>query len=359
MIAPRESLKQVERSRDQEPSRMFKYRLDRNERNQPFSEQFIEKITSKITGELFMVYPELDEVYDKVAGWLGVSTDQLMLHSGSDQAIKAVFETYIHPGDRVLLHFPGYAMYDVYGKMFQAAVVGQYFDENLDFDWEAYGKQITHPLRMVVVENPNGFVGVAPSRNQLASLIQQAHATGSIVLVDEAYYHFHEETALRLVEKYDNIIITRSFSKAPGLAGLRGGYLISQPENIDYLKKVRPVYEITAVTAMVISELIDNVEELRLYVEETRRNLESLRQGLAKLGIATSDSKANFVAARLGEGSIHQELRSVLQKQGILIRRPFREESLKEWIRISTAPQQIQAILLADLSKILGRRAAL
>jgi len=353
LISPKPHLKTFERSREKEPSRLYKQRLDRNERNQPFSNNFIKGILDKISGELFMVYPEMDQIYAKVARWLNIGTDRLMLHSGSEQAIKAVYETYINPGEVVLLHFPGYAMYPVYCKMFQAEVVGQNFDAQLQFDWDAFINKINNNIRMVVAENPNGFVGIPPKMDKLAALIRKAYEMGVIVLVDEAYYHFHDETVAGLIDQFDNLIIVRTFSKAFGLAGLRGGYLLSNPENIYYLKKVRPVYEINSITALVIGELIDHLEELTTYVAETKENLAALRCGLQELGIETSDSRANFVAARLGEPRIHEELRASLQKQGILIRRPFREESLQEWIRISTAPPSVQEILLKELRKIL------
>jgi histidinol-phosphate aminotransferase len=163
MIKPRPNLETLERVSAYEPSRMFKYRLDRNERNQPFSAKFIENIKEKLTGELFMVYPELDQIYSKIAEWLQVDIDHIMLHSGSEQTIKAVFETYINAGDRVLLHFPGFVMYNIYCDMFQAQVVKQYFEEDLTFDWRGYADKINEDIRMVVLENPNGFVGIAPS----------------------------------------------------------------------------------------------------------------------------------------------------------------------------------------------------
>jgi histidinol-phosphate aminotransferase len=355
MISAKSNLHNVHRYSEKEPSRLFQQRLDRNERNQPFSEGFMENIRNKTTGELFMVYPEMDPVYETVAGWLKIDSNKLMLHSGSSETIKAVFETYIGPGDRVLLHLPGYAMYDFYCKLFQAEIVSQYFDQELHFDWEAFQEKLDSRTRMVVVENPNGFIGVAPTLAVLEGLIKKAKEAGSIILVDEAYYHFHDETVAPLIDEYDNLIITRTFSKAFGIAGLRAGYLISQPENIAYLRKVRPVYELTSMTALVVTELINHPEEVVGYIRDTKRNLASFRQGLAALGIASSDSKANFLAARLGESSIQDELRSVLRQQDILIRRPFREEALKEWVRIATAPPPVQEAILHELRKILGK----
>ncbi len=356
MIEPKGHLKAIVRTKIQEPSRMFKYRLDRNERNQPFSRGFIENIKKNITDELFMMYPELDKVYAKLAEWLKLDVNQIMLHSGSEQAIKAIFETYIIPGDLVLLHSPGFAMYKVYCEMFQAHVISQYFDSELNFDWSEYNKKITKDLRMVVVENPNGFLGIAPSLEQIQMIVDKAHSLGVIALIDEAYFHFQNVSVIDWIEKYDKLIITRSFSKAFGLAGLRAGYLISQHENIYSLQRVRPAYDINCMAAFLISELLDNIDELMVYVNETKRNLVDLRKGFSEMGIPTSISKANFTAARLGNQKIHDEFREALSKQNILIRRPFREELLKEWVRISTAPQEIQNILLAELRKILNKK---
>jgi histidinol-phosphate aminotransferase len=352
MIKPRPNLETLERVSSYEPSRLFKHRLDRNERNQPFSSKFIDCIKAKLSGELFMVYPELEGIYQKIAGWLQLDTGHIMLHSGSEQTIKAVFETYINSGDRVLLHLPGFVMYNVYCNMFQAQVVEQHFDVDLHFDWQAYADKIRDDIRMVVMENPNGFVGIAPSVAEMRLVVEKAARVGAIVLVDEAYYHFHHVTAADWIGEFDNLIITRTFSKAFGLAGLRAGYLLSAPPNIANLKKVRPAYEINSVTAVVLAALLDNLEEVGAYLEDTRKNLFNLRRGLGELGIASSDSRANFIAVRLGEPEKHERLREALRQKDILIRRPFREPSLKEWVRISTAPPEIQGILLEEIRRI-------
>lgn len=355
MIAPKRHLKDLKREKPREPSRMFKYRLDRNERNQPFSGKFIKELQKKISGELFMVYPEVNPVHKKLARWLRIGEDELLLHSGSEQAIKAIFETYIRPGERVLLHFPGFAMYKVYCQMFGARIVSQIFDSRLRFNWDEYINKITRSIRMVVIENPNGFLGIACPLEKLKKAIKKAHAVGAIILVDEAYFHFHDETVQDLIHKYDNLIVCRTFSKAFGLAGLRAGYLISQADNIKYLKRVSPAYELNAMAILLISGILDHIGEFRFYINETKRNLIALRKGLSDLGISSSDSRANFVAAKLGAQRIHARLRLTLKKRNILIRRPFRERRLQEWVRISTAPAQIQNVLLKELRRILKR----
>jgi len=353
-ISPHQHLDQVKRIKFNEPSRMFKQRMDRNERNQPFSEAFINRIKEKVSGELFMVYPELDSIYEKMSKWLGLDAQQILLHSGSGLSIKSVFEVYCASQDNILLHYPSYAMYEVFCKMFNVNIVPQTYDAQLQFDWEAYVDRIQSDIRMVVVENPNGFLGFAPTREQLERIIQKAHQEGVIALIDEAYFHFCPTTVSDLIEKYDNLIISRTFSKALGLAGLRVGYLLSSKINIEALNKVRPAYEINSFAALVVSELLDHPEEIEAYVKDIWQNIQTLLNEFSDLRIATTDSKANFVTAKIGENCI-LELRGCLDKSDILIRGPFREEFLKDWVRISVAPEATQKILISELRRILGK----
>ena len=353
MIRPRKHLKNIYRASNRDPSRLFKLRLDRNERNQAFTPGFVDRVRNRITDELFMTYPEPALIYDKLASWLEVDSQNLLIHFGSDQAIKAVYETYIEPGDKVLLHLPGFAMYEVYCQMFQAEVLTEKYNHLLKFSWESFINKIVPGLRMVVVENPNGFLGLPVSLKTVRSILERSRQCGAFVLVDEAYYHFHQESVISWIEEFENLIISRTFSKAMGLAGLRVGYLISRPENIANLMKVRPAYEIISLTAIVVDELLAHPEEMEKYVEETKRNLSHLKKSLSHIGIESSDSKANFVTARIGPIEVHDALRNTLQAKDILIRPPFREPELREWVRISTAPIQVQMILLQDLELIL------
>jgi histidinol-phosphate/aromatic aminotransferase/cobyric acid decarboxylase-like protein len=129
---------------------------------------------------------------------------------------------------------------------------------------------------------------------------------------------------------------------------------MSQSINIDYVRRVLPAYEITSFTALVLSEILDSLDEVKAYTNETRENLNILRQGLLELGIPTSSSKANFLAVKLGEKRFHDELKKSLGEKNVLIRRPFREKNLQNWVRISTAPPKIQELLLRELREILS-----
>jgi histidinol-phosphate aminotransferase len=338
MISPKIWLKDVQRFEEAGPSRYQKIRMDRNERTFPYSEGFIEKIRRRIDGELLMAYPEPSPLYEKMARFLKQPKENLLFHSGSDQSIKALFETYISPKDKILIHRPGYAMYLIYANIFGAKAIVQAFDADLQFDYGAYIDTIDKSFKMAVLENPNGFVGAAPSKKTLHEMITKCENENVLCVIDEAYFFFHDITAADLINLYENLIVVRSFSKAFGMAGVRGGYILSQKKNIANISKVKPVYELTGFSIMAIDEILNNMDVVYSFVSSTKESLKYMNEGLNRIGVETSPSVSNFLAARLGKFISVVEIREILNKEDILIRRPFEEAHLFEWIRLGTAP---------------------
>lgn len=353
MISPKPSIQKVVRVQENDPSRFYKERMDRSERTHLFSENFIKHVKNRLDGEVLMTYPEPNPLYDKFSSFLKQPRAHLLFHSGSDLCIKAIFETYISPQDKILLHKPGYAMFRVYSNIFEANVIFQDFDSELNFDYVRYINSIDSSFKMAVLENPNGFVGAAPSKEILYNFIDKCEAEGVIAIVDEAYFFFHDITAADYLDKYKNLIVIRTFSKAFGLAGLRAGYILSCKENIEHISKVKPMHELNGFAILVIDELLNNIDELFSFVETTSDNLQYFKDGFAELGIETSESVGNFLAVRLGKYISGTELRDMLQKEGILIRRPFSEPHLNEWIRIGTAPIEHEQCVLDRVKEMM------
>lgn len=356
MIQPKPLIRNIVRIQEKEPSRFYKVRLDRSERTYPFSDKFIELIRKRMDGEWLMTYPEPEPLYEKFSDFLKLARKRILFNSGSDQSIKAVYEAYISEGDKILMHRPGYAMFPVYAKMFGAEVEYQDFDSGLNFDYDAYINRINSSFRMAVLENPNGFIGTAPPEQCLFRFADKCEKEGVIALVDEAYFFFHDITAAGLLGSHENLIIMRTFSKALGMAGLRAGYTLSREENIENLYKVKPMHEINGFAILAIGEILDNLDEFYSFIKETARALKFLKDGFAKLDIDTSKSVANFLAARLGKYLPGEEISSMLKKEDILLRRPFREKHLCEWTRIGTGPASYMQRLLDVIEEVILER---
>ena len=195
-------------------------RLDFNENTLACSPKVKEALAAVSMGSLTR-YPEREPVEAMVAAHLGLKAEQVALTNGVDEAIHVLFEAFLEAGDELLLPVPTYTMYEVYASATDARVVAVQAGDDLQFPFERLLAAITPKTKVIAIANPNSPSGSAATREQILELARRApHA---VVLVDEAYFHFHGETVMDLVGTVPNLIVARTFSKAYGLAGLRLG----------------------------------------------------------------------------------------------------------------------------------------
>lgn len=334
MIHSRTHLASLYRSPPEPMSHLNLLRLDRNERIVPFPEEIIVRFKERMTSEWVMAYPELEKVYHELAIHFGVERDHLYLAAGSDLAIKTVYETYIDPGDSVLLHFPSYAIFEIYGQMFQANILSFYYNRQLSLDIDAYVDGITSQTRMVVLENPNGSIGTALPHDAIRAVVEKAHRCNTLVLLDEAYYMFSNQTLQQLYLEFDNVIIARTFSKDFGIAGLRCGYLLSQKQNIDSVYRVKPMHEITSATAAFVLTMLEFPEHTKQFVADVQAGITFTKESLRQIGMLSAGGSSNFIVIYLGEQCDLSIVVNYLKSRGILVRRPFQLLNLRGWLRV-------------------------
>lgn len=337
----KEEIRSLIRVRDMSEKRFGMLRMDRNERTLDFNDDIMTQIRGNITSEMLTKYPEIETLYIKMAKYLGVEVDNLIFHTGSDLVIKAIYETYISKGDKVLIQKPAYAMYDVYAKMFQANVVIQQYGSKWEFNLEEYKDKIRREKpKMVILENPNGSIGNSYSHQQVEEVIKAAAENNALIVVDEAYIDFCGGTVIDLIERYNNLIVVRTMSKAWGMAGLRVGYAVACQERINDLFQVKPMHQLTSISIMVAETLIDNYYAIDSYVEEMKRVREYVKEEFSNRKIAITDSVVHFVTADLGSILNVDEFRDYLRERGYLIRRPFNMPELRSWVRIGLLPME-------------------
>jgi histidinol-phosphate aminotransferase len=333
VIKPRAHLEHLPRTPDDPESHLPYLRLDKNERIIPIPEPVLMRFHELLTPDAIMAYPELEPVYQRIASYIGVPRADLYLAAGSDLGIKTVYETYVQPGDRVVLHHPAYAMQEVYCHIFQANVTSIPHDEHLVLDHEAYLAAIMPGIRLVVLENPNGFLGTVPPLEFIRAVAAKAHRSGALLLLDEAYYLFSGQTAQSLYLEYDNVIISRTFSKDLGMAGLRCAYLLSRESNIQSLFRVKPMHEISSAAAAFTIASLEFPDSIRDYVAEIRSGLEYLNNALQTQGLSTIVGGGNFLLVHVGERALQGVIQN-LKARKILVRRPFQAQFLRGWLRI-------------------------
>jgi len=339
MIKTKSHLKDLYRTKPR--SRRGYLCLDMNEGMPGLPDGFVRRTISSIKGDFLALYPEYHALKKTIAAHNGIAAENICLSNGSDGAIKYIFDAYISPGDKVLMTDPTFAMYPVYCKMFRARPVIVEYNDDLSFPMEKFLKSISRGIRMAVVVNPNNPSGTALKVRELIPIIKKAHESDTIIIVDEAYFYFYPETTIRLIKKYDNLIVLRTFSKLCGLAGLRIGYAASSPEITKNLRKIRPTYDVNAAAALFAEGLLKNKNIIRKLISVLKEGADYLISRLKEEGIEYKRGVANFVLIRCGDRV--GEMIDRLERKGVLVNGNFRQKFLKDYLRVTISNKRYMA----------------
>ncbi len=340
MIEPKENMKRLFRTAPVSVNRIGRVvRLDRNERTVSFPEEHLKKIWQSISPEEVVAYPELEPFYEKLSGWMNVDRNQVLLTSGSDTGIRAIYEVYLEQGDEVLVFPPTYAMYSVYCAMFGGVIKEVFYGEDFSLPLESVLNAIGHKTKLVVIANPN-HTGTALPESELLQILKVAKDNQALVIIDEAYYHFHEETMLPYINEFDNLIIVRTFSKAFGVAALRIGYLISNKDKISQLYKAKLTHEITGISAKFGKYLLEHLEIMNNYVQGVKEGIKYLSKELEELGVITFQTCTNFLFAKLPVEVDREQMVKLLKEKKFYISGPFSTAPIKGLIRITAGPAE-------------------
>jgi histidinol-phosphate aminotransferase len=259
-------------------------RLGHNERTIPLPDGVVREIFSQISAEELTALPELGRLAAKIAKFIGVDSGQIVLCHGADAGIASVFDAYIDPGDEIVRPAITYHRYAELAELHGAVEVCVGLDANVHLDREHLMSSVHSGTRLVIVVNPDSPTGSVLSIAQLTALVERARRHDALVLVDEAYHHFCDVTALPLLKRYHNVVIARSFSKAFGIAGVRVGYLVANPAVAAQLRKVKLRHEVSAVSARVAEYLLEHREIMEDYVASVVASREPLAAALSEFG---------------------------------------------------------------------------
>jgi len=305
-------------------------RLDFNENTLAPSPVVMDRL-KQITAEGLTKYPEREPFERKVASHLGLDSKQLLLTNGVDEAIHLICCAFLEADDEALIAPPSFFMYDVSISMMTPHLIKVQADETLQFPFERFLAAITERTKLIIVASPNNPTGATVSRGELLAIANAApHA---VVMVDEAYFHFHGETVLNDIATTPNLIVARTFSKAYGLANLRIGMLAGNPELISYLHKVSSPYNVNGVALECLAAAIEDDAYIAWYAEQIRTGRERVMGGLDEMGVHYFPSAANFVLMKIGP--LHKELVAAMRKRGVLLRDRSADPGCDGYVRIT------------------------
>ncbi len=279
-------------------------------------------------------YPDGDceELRNCLARYAGVKPENIIVGNGSDEILKVICCAYISEGDEVIVPVPNYSMFIIDAKICGAKIQEVPCNKELQFGMSPIIKAITKNTKAVYISNPNSPVGSVFSRKNIIWLLD--NCKNCILIVDESYFEFYGESVCDLIGKHDNLIVTRTFSKAFSLASLRLGYAISNKENIKILAKVKDPESVNALAQIAGIKALKDLNHMQKFVKEILKSREYLSNELRKLGLKVYDSKANFVLARFPDAFNAGRICKDLESKGIFLRDRSKIPLLENCVRI-------------------------
>lgn len=303
-------------------------------------------------------YPDANGYYLKQAlsEKYGVPADWLILGNGSNDLLEIAADAFLSPGASAV--YSQYA-FTVYRLATQAAgarhIVVPAIEHGHDLD--AMAAAIADDTRLLFIANPNNPTGTFAPAEAIERALQaifDARGTGVVVVLDEAYNEYLPPElrfdSVALVRRFPNLLVSRTLSKAYGLAGLRVGFGIAQPGIIDLLNRVRQPFNVgVPAQAAAIAALADT-EFLERSYALNRHGLQQLCDGVAALGLKHVPSYGNFVLVHVGDAP---RVNLGLLKRGVIVR-PVAGDGLPEWLRVSVGLPEENARFLAALAEVLA-----
>ncbi len=325
-----------------------KLRLDFNENTIGCSPLVLKSIRNLNSAAVSM-YPEQETVRRELVKFFGVRAEELLLTNGTDEALHLIVDTFIEPDDAVLLVEPTFAMYRFYSELAGARIQALRYDDAMHFPLAALLAALRKGPRVFFLANPNNPTGSIVQPAELRRILKTA--TKTLVVVDEAYFEFSGITILPWILRYNNLVVTRTFSKAAGLAGLRLGCIFAHRSIAEHFRKAQSPYPVNVAALVSARASIRDRSFLRSTIREFRRSRKELERGLAKLGIPFFPSAANFVLLFLGERA--KEVVASLARQGTLIRDRSSDFGGAGYVRITFGTLSQTRRVLRQLKEIL------
>ena len=330
-------------------------KLNTNESPYPPTPRVLEAASAEAGRLQLYSDPTCRDLTGKMSEVFGVPTDRIVMTNGSDEVLNFAFMAFAdeeHP-----LVFPAitYGFYPVFAELNRIPYeeIPLKADFSIDpADYENLGG------KTVVIANPNAPTGLCLSLDEIERIVKSN--PDGVVIIDEAYVDFGAESAIALVDKYDNLLVTGTFSKSRSLAGARLGFGIGQASLISDLHTVRystNPYNINRMTAAVGCAVLD---ENDYYMQNCREIMETrayTTDALRDLGFEVLDSKTNFVFAksdRIGGGELYR----ALKERGILVRH-FDKDVITDYNRITVGTRAQMDALITTIREILNEKGAM
>lgn len=325
-------------------------RLDQNENPDGLPQWLFESVMSKITPEFLATYPEESLPTKKYANLLNLKQENVSLTAGSTVGMGYVIKVFGQPEKKILTVTPSFAMYEVYAKMKGMSVKQLTYEPNFTFDISKILSSIDKDIGIVVLVNPNMPVGNIYKDDEIADIVNKARENNAIVIIDEAYYYFYDKSCTDLINRWDNVIVLRTFSKMLSIPALRLGAIISNPQIIKYINNYKPHYTVNSIALLFCEAIVENHERLKTellaaYEEGKQFILKSLDEN----NYEYIPSHGCYICIK-PKYKTARELTDRLRDNGILIL--CGKDGLTGWLRLTIAHLKYMQIFMKNLLRL-------
>ncbi len=293
--------------------------------------------------------PTADPLVNSLANYYGVKPSQVFVGVGSDDVISMSFLTYFNSDKPILFPDITYSFYKVWADVYKIPYKEIPLDENFRINKEDYIK----PNGGIIIPNPNAPTGIYESLDSIEYILK--NNPDSVVIIDEAYIDFAGDSALKLVDKYDNLLVIQTFSKSRAMAGVRIGFAIGNETLIKYLNDVK--FSINSYTmntpSLIVGPLaVEDDKYFKDTVAKVVKTREWMKKELTALGFEFPDSASNFVFATHPKYDA-VTIQKYLRDNNIMVRH-FNQERIENYLRISVGTDYEAEMLIKTLKKMMN-----
>ncbi len=332
----------------EQPKDMEYVKLNTNESPFPPSEKAVAYAAKAAKNLQLYPDPECSALTKKLADLLGVDKSEVIINNGSDEVLNFAFMAFCDGKTPAIFPDITYGFYPVFAEINNVPYEEIPLKEDFSIDICDYMEK----GKTVVIANPNAPTGMALSLSDIEKIV--ASNPDNVVIIDEAYVDFGGESAVSLIKKYDNLLVTGTFSKSRSMAGARLGFGVGSKELIADLNAIKystNPYNINRMTAAAGLGVLEDEEYTRRNCKTVMETREETTEKLHAMGFETTDSKTNFIFAK-HESAKGEMLYKELKARGVLVRH-FKKERISDYIRITVGSKEQMKIFLSTLEAIL------
>jgi len=296
--------------------------------------------------------PTQDELRDRIAAYRNVDRENIFLGVGSDEPIDLLMRIFCEPGqDSILITPPTYGMYKVAANINNVDVQEVLLTEKFQLQPDAIIEEANENSKLLFLCSPNNPTANDLKRTDLLKLVAKFKG---IVVVDEAYIDFsRQESMAQMVQQYPNLVVLQTFSKAFGLAGIRLGIAISNPDIINYMLRVKAPYNINKLTADTALNAFENMELMKFNINAIKEERDYVAEQLSLSSAVTKvyPSNANFILFKIENA---KEVYQQLAERGVIVRYRGNEPLCEDCLRVTIGMPDENVKFLKALKEIVG-----